>query len=59
MNVADLHALMARDAPPVLVDVRSPGEYAARHIVGARSGPLMEITRRVAELPRFSLVVLY
>jgi hypothetical protein len=40
MEFADLHALMAGDGPPVLVDVPGPDKYPARHIVGARSIPL-------------------
>ena len=35
MKVGDLHALMAGDTSPVLVDVRSPGESRP----GTSSGP--------------------
>src|SRR4051812_20031256 len=35
----------------VLVDVRPPEEYAAGHVAGARSVPLEELERRLAELP--------
>jgi rhodanese-related sulfurtransferase len=59
IKVADAHALVARGTPPVLVDVRSPQEYAARHIAGAVSIPLNEIARRAREIPRYPLVVLY
>jgi rhodanese-related sulfurtransferase len=33
-----------------LVDVRSPGEFASRHIDGARNIPVSEIGNRTAEL---------
>ncbi|HEY3328829.1 MAG TPA: rhodanese-like domain-containing protein [Capsulimonadaceae bacterium] len=36
----------------VLVDVRSPGEYAGGHAVGAISMPLDHVTTRAAELPK-------
>jgi rhodanese-related sulfurtransferase len=43
----------------VLVDVRPPEEYAAGHIEGARSIPLAELERRLAELPPDAEVVAY
>ena len=48
---ADLAAVLAK--PDVaLVDVRSPQEYAARHIPGARLAPVDDIERFLGELPR-------
>ena len=43
----------------VLVDVRPEQEYAAGHIEGARSIPLSELERRLAELPDDREVVAY
>ena len=43
----------------VLVDVRPEEEYAAGHIEGARSIPLSELERRLAELPDDREVVAY
>src|ERR671935_2364338 len=43
----------------VLVDVRPEEEYAAGHITGARSIPLEELERRLAELPARLEVVAY
>ena len=43
----------------VLVDVRPEEEYAAGHITGARSIPLDELERRLAELPPDTEVVAY
>ena len=43
----------------VLVDVRPEAEYAAGHIEGARSIPLDELERRLAELPADTEVVAY
>jgi rhodanese-related sulfurtransferase/DNA-binding HxlR family transcriptional regulator len=43
----------------VLVDVRPEAEYTAGHIDGARSIPLDELERRLAELPADAEVVAY
>jgi rhodanese-related sulfurtransferase len=43
----------------VLVDVRPSEEFAAGHIHGARSVPLDELERRLAELPEDREVVAY
>lgn len=43
----------------VLVDVRPAEEYAAGHIEGARSIPLAELERRLAELPDDAEIVAY
>ena len=43
----------------VLVDVRPEAEYAAGHIEGARSIPLDELERRLAELPADTEIVAY
>jgi DNA-binding transcriptional ArsR family regulator len=43
----------------VLVDVRPEEEFAAGHIDGARSVPLEELERRIAELPPDQDVVAY
>jgi rhodanese-related sulfurtransferase/predicted transcriptional regulator len=43
----------------VLVDVRPAEEFAAGHIEGARSIPLEELERRLAELPRDREIVAY
>src|SRR5918911_5728138 len=43
----------------VLVDVRPAEEYAAGHIDGARSIPIDELARRLAELPEDREVIAY
>jgi len=43
----------------VLVDVRPREEFAAGHIEGARSIPIDELKRRLAELPADHVVVAY
>src|ERR671935_558513 len=43
----------------VLIDVRPGEEFAARHIEGARSVPIDELERRLAQLPADREVVAY
>jgi rhodanese-related sulfurtransferase len=43
----------------VLIDVRPEQEYEAGHIEGARSVPLDELERRLAELPEDAEIVAY
>lgn len=42
--------LMAGEDPPVLLDVRTPGELARASVDGAVAIPMNEIARRVGEL---------
>jgi rhodanese-related sulfurtransferase len=53
--------LLARlaEGDVVLVDVRPAEEYSAGHIEGARSIPLEELERRLAELPEDQEIVAY
>ncbi len=45
--------------PFVFIDVRTPEEYAAGHIPGAKLIPLDELEQRLAEVPRDRQVYLY
>jgi rhodanese-related sulfurtransferase len=42
-----------------VLDLRSPGEYAAGHIPGARSVPLTELRRTLRSIPRHQEIVAY
>jgi rhodanese-related sulfurtransferase len=48
-----------RRGEAVLVDVRPAEEYAAGHIDGARSIPITELERRLADLPEDREVIAY
>src|SRR5690349_21110012 len=48
MSSEDAHRWVSEGAR--LVDVRSPGEYAAGHIQGAVNIPVQELPKRVGEL---------
>ena len=53
----DPHALVASGA--LLLDVRTVGEYEARHLDGARLIPVDELAARIDEVPRDHPVVVY
>jgi len=38
--------------PPLVLDIRSPREWAARHIEGSANIPLNHLRERIAEIPR-------
>ncbi len=61
INVADLYALMAAGASPVIIDVRSATarELEPRWIPGALHVPLPEVAQRLKELPRDREIILY
>jgi rhodanese-related sulfurtransferase len=52
-------AAPATNGRPLLLDVRTPAEFAAGHIPGAVNVPVDEMRGRVGELPRGRRVVVY
>lgn len=58
---ADLNTELIENPPALLLDVRTPGEYAKGHIQGAVSIPLNELTSRLAEIPtdKTASIVIY
>ena len=55
MSPADLRAQVAADASSlVILDVRTPEEFASRHIDGAVNIPVDEIDRRKAEIDKLT-----
>ncbi len=55
----ELKVELSGKSPPVLVDVREPGEFAINRIPGARLIPLGELAKRTGELKRSEPIVLY
>ena len=60
-DLDDVEAILAvpRGTPPVLVDVRTPQEYASGHIPGAANIPVDDLRSRLGELPRDREIALY
>ncbi len=46
-------------AGAILLDVRTPGEFAEGHVEGALNIPVQELGARIRELPESSAVVVY
>ena len=61
MSPQDLVARLTAEAPPVVLDVRTPQEYAAGHVPGALNVPHKALPDRLAEVLGFRHreVVLY
>lgn len=58
-EAATLREALAGTEPPLLIDVRNPGEFAAGAIPGARSIPLPALVQAAADLPRDREVVVH
>ncbi|HEV8437624.1 MAG TPA: rhodanese-like domain-containing protein [Methylomirabilota bacterium] len=58
-KVDEVKALIDQNKPVTLVDVRPKPQYDIIHIRGAVSIPLQELPKRIAEVPKKDLVVLY
>ena len=52
-----LQELLKGDDPPVVLDVRGPGEREQGHIEGSLHIPLGQLPRRISEVPRNQLIV--
>lgn len=59
VGASEVHADLEAGRVPMLLDVRSPDEYASGHLPGAKSIPLGTLRGRAAEVPRGGRVVLY
>ena len=61
MSAGELTARLASGEPPVVLDVRTPKEYAAGHLPGAINVPYKALSDKLAEILGFSdrEVVLY
>lgn len=57
ISPAELASQLKGDRPPVVIDVRTIGEFRSGHIQGARLIPLGELARRLNEIPKDQPVV--
>jgi rhodanese-related sulfurtransferase len=51
--------LLAAAAPPLVVDVRAPGERNQKFIAGSLSVPLNHLTENVAKLPKDRMLLVH
>ncbi len=56
---SELSARRASGIPPVVIDVRTPEEFAAGHIPGARNIPFDQVAQRISEIDAPHGVALY
>lgn len=49
-DISEADLLAMKDAPPLLLDVRTPGEFAAGHVPGAWNVPVDDVGSRVDEI---------
>ena len=59
ISAAELHAQREAGAAPVVIDVRTPEEYASGHIPGALNVPFDQVAQRIAEIDAPYGVALY
>ncbi len=59
ISAAELHSRRESGPAPVVIDVRTPDEYATGHIPGAVNIPFDEIARRIDEVEAPDGVALY
>ncbi len=59
VGALELAARLAKGDAPILLDVRTPAEWAAGHIAGARHLPLAEILQACCALPTDEEIVVY
>lgn len=55
----ELSSLLEADNPPMLIDVRTPGEIAAGALPGHIAMPLNTVPPRMNEIPKDQTVVFY
>lgn len=52
LSVCDLKAMEGSPKAPFILDVRTPSEWNATHIAGARHIPLPQLSKHVSQLPK-------
>jgi hydroxyacylglutathione hydrolase len=57
VTASELESRLASSSPPLVVDVRQPGEFRAGHVEGAVSVPLTRLASRTSDVPRDREVV--
>lgn len=59
LHVRELAASLGPEGAPLVLDVRSPGEWEAGHVPGARHIFLPELAGKLGELPRERRIAVY
>jgi phage shock protein E len=59
ISATELHQRREAGAAPVVIDVRTPAEYASGHVPGAINIPFDQVAQRIAEIDAPQGVALY
>jgi rhodanese-related sulfurtransferase len=59
VSPAQVQGMLGATPPPVLLDVRSPEEFAAGHIHGALHIPYEDVAQRKSEIPDSGTIVVF
>jgi len=59
VSALDFYRQLGTAAAPVVIDIRTPREFAAKHIGGGVNIPLNHLQERLAEIPRSRPVALH
>ena len=59
ISAAELHQRRESGAAPLVIDVRTPEEYASAHIPGAVNIPFDQVAQRIAEIDAPHGIALY
>ncbi|MDP6931979.1 MAG: rhodanese-like domain-containing protein [Myxococcota bacterium] len=59
VGIEEVHAAMSTTPPPVIVDVRTHGEFTTGHLPGARNLPLSELGQRIDSLKAHQADTIY
>ncbi len=58
ISISELRQMMSQGEPVVLIDVRSPGEFASGHVPEAINIPLEQVSARLSDLPNKPVAIL-
>ena len=50
---------LASAEPPMVLDIRNPSEWAAKHIAGSMNIPLNHLQERIADVPRYRRIAVH
>ena len=59
VDVAGLVTALAKDPVPLVLDVRTPGEFTAGHVPGARNIPLGDLSAHLGDLESSKTAPIY
>ncbi len=59
VNIATLATALEKEPPPLVLDVRTPDEFTAGHVPGARNIPLGDLSKHLGDLEASKAAPIY